>query len=113
MKEKDILNEQNNNNLFSRSHNGKQKDSFCHYIFEQINALRENPQSFIDKIEKAKNRITIDKKTGIKIYKSSVKFALNKGEQAFDESIEFLKNTEPIKKLKFNPYFVVDYLGMK
>jgi hypothetical protein len=108
VKEKDVLNEQNNNNLSSRSHNGKPEDSFSRYIFEQINALRENPQSFIDKIEKAKSRITIDEKTGIKIYKSSVKVALNKGEQAFDEAIEFLKNTEPMKKLKFNPDFVVE-----
>ena len=108
VKEKDVLNEQNNNNLSSRSHNGKPEDSFSCYIFEQINALRENPQSFIDKIEKAKSRITIDEKTGIKIYKSSVKVALNKGEQAFDEAIEFLKNTEPMKKLKFNPDFVVE-----
>ena len=97
-----------NSNLTSRSHNGKPEDSFSRYIFEQINALRENPQSFIDKIEKAKSRITIDEKTGIKIYKSSVKVALNKGEQAFDEAIEFLKNTEPMKKLKFNPDFVVE-----
>ena len=108
VKEKDVLNEQNNNNLSSRSHNGKPEDSFSRYIFEQINALRENPQSFIDKIEKAKSHITIDEKTGIKIYKSSVKVALNKGEQAFDEAIEFLKNTEPMKKLKFNPDFVVE-----
>ena len=97
-----------NSNLTSRSHNDKPEDSFSRYIFEQINALRENPQSFIDKIEKAKSRITIDEKTGIKIYKSSVKVALNKGEQAFDEAIEFLKNTEPMKKLKFNPDFVVE-----
>ena len=108
VKEKDVLNEQNNNNLSSRSHNGKPEDSFSRYIFEQINALRENPQSFIDKIEKAKSRITIDEKTGIKIYKSSVKVALNKGEQAFDEAIELLKKTKPMKKLKFNPDFVVE-----
>ena len=108
VKEKDVLNEQNNNNLSSRSHNGKPEDSFSRYIFEQINALRENPQSFIDKKKKEKSRITIDEKTGIKIYKSSVKVALNKGEQAFDEAIEFLKNTEPMKKLKFNTDFVVE-----
>ena len=99
---------QNNNNLSSRSHTGAPEDSFSRYIFEQINALREDPQSFIDIIEKAKRHITIDEKTGITIYKTSVKVALNNGEPAFDEAINFLKNTEPMKKLKFNPDFVVD-----
>ena len=107
--EKDItLYRQNNNNLTSRSHSGSPEDSFSRYIFEHINALREDPQSFIDIIEKAKRHITIDEKTGIKIYKTSVKVALNNGESAFDEAINFLKNTEPMKKLKFNPDFVVD-----
>ena len=109
---KDLENEdlygQNNNNLSSRSHTGKPEDSFSRYIFEQINALRENPQSFIDIIEKAKKHITIDDKTGIKIYKSSVKVALNNGESAFDEAINVLKKTEPMQKLKFNPDFVID-----
>ena len=97
-----------NSNLTSRSHNGIPEDSFSRYIFEHINALRENPQSFIDVIEKAKSHITIDDKTGIKIYKSSVKVALNNGESAFNEAIEFLRNTPPMKKLKYNPDFVID-----
>ena len=92
------LYKQNNNNLNSRSHNDKPEDSFSRYIFEQINALRENPQSFIDIIEKAKSHIALDEKTGIKIYKTSVKVALNNGESAFDEAIHFLKNTEPMNK---------------
>ena len=102
-KEQDNLFGQNNNNLTSEP-----KDSFSRYIFEQINALRENPQSFIDIIEKAKSHITIDEKTGIQIYKTSVKVALNNGESAFDEAIDTLKNTEPMEKLQFNPDFVVD-----
>ena len=103
----DYLESQNNNNLSSRSHNGKPEDSFSKYIFEQINALRENPQSFIDTIEKAKKNITIDK-SGIKVYKTCVKVALDTGESAFDEAIKVLKNTEPMKKLKYNPDFVID-----
>ena len=47
-------------------------------------------------------------KSGIKIYKSSVKVALNKGEQAFDEAIEFLRKTKPMNKLIYNPDFVID-----
>ena len=105
--ENDFFASQNNNNLTSRSHNGEPEDSFSKYIFEHINALRENPQSFIDIIEKAKSHISIDK-TGIKVYKTSVKVALDKGEEAFDEAIEILKKTEPMKKLKYNPDFVIN-----
>jgi hypothetical protein len=104
-KENDLA--QNNNNLSSRSHNGKPDDKFSLYLFNQINELRENPQSFIDIIEKAKSHITLDK-SGIKVYKTSVKVALNKGEAAFDETIEILKKTKPMKKLKFNPDFLIE-----
>ena len=34
--------------------------------------------------------------------------ALYKGDSAFDEAIEFLKKTEPMKKLIYNPDFVID-----
>ena len=100
-------NDLNNNNISSRSHNGKPEDSFSLFMFEKINALRENPKSFIDIIEKAKNNIQLDK-SGIKVYKSSVKVALNNGESAFDHAIELLKKTKPMKKLKFNPDYLID-----
>ena len=103
-KENDLA--QNNNNLSSRSHNGNPDDKFSLYLFNQINELRQNPQSFIDIIEKAKSHITLDK-SGIKVYKTTVKVALNKGEAAFDETIEILKKTEPMK-LKFNPDFLIE-----
>ena len=77
-------------------------DNFSKYIFENINNIRENPQSFINTIEKAKSKITFDK-NGICIYKSSVKVALSRGEPAFDEAIDFLKNSKPMPKLIFNP----------
>ena len=96
-----------NNNLSSRSHNRKPTDSFSRYIFDQINALRQNPQSYIDVIENAKKNVTIDK-SGVKIYKTSVKVALDKGLPSFDEAIEDLKKAKPMKKLKFNPDYVVD-----
>ena len=47
-------------------------------------------------------------KSGIKIYKSNVKVALNKGIEAFDEAIEFLRKTNPMNKLIYNPDFVID-----
>ncbi len=104
-KDEDLLG--NNNNLSSNSHNGKPNDSFSRYLFEQINALRENPQSYIDIIEKAKKNVTTDK-SGVKVYKTSVKVALNSGISAFDEAIEALRNTEPMEKLKYNPDLTID-----
>ena len=93
--------ENNNNNLPSEP-----TDSFSRYMFEKINALRENPQSFIDMIEKAKKNVTTDK-NGVIIYKTSVKVALNNGISAFDEAIEALRKTKPMNKLKFNPNFII------
>ena len=100
-------NESNNNNLASRHTSGKPEDSFSLFMFEKINALRENPSSFIDIIEKAKSNIQLDK-SGIKVYKTSVKVALNNGESAFDHAIDLLKKTKPMKKLKFNPDYIID-----
>ena len=88
--------------------NGKPFDEFSKYIFNQINAIRQNPKSYINIIQKSKKNIKIDDKTGIKIYKSTVKVALNKGEEAFNEAIEFLKKTNPMNKLIYNPDFVID-----
>ena len=82
--------ENNNNNLPSEP-----TDSFSRYMFEKINALRENPQSFIDMIEKAKKNVATDK-NGVIIYKTSVKVALNNGISAFDEAIEALRKTKPM-----------------
>ena len=97
----------NNNNNSSISNTEKPTDSFSRYIFDQINSLRQNPQSYIDIIENAKKNVTTDN-SGVKIYKTSVKVALNKGLPSFDEAIEDLKKAKPMKKLKFNPDFVVD-----
>ena len=81
-------------------------DDFSRYIFDHINNIRENPQSFIKTIEKAKSNITYDK-NGICIYKSSVKVALSKGVPAFDEAIEYLQNLSPMNKLIFSSELLV------
>ena len=107
--------ETNNDNLLKNNYifkkqvdiNGEPSDEFSKYIFNQINLLRQNPQSFIDVIEKSKKNIKLDK-SGIKIYKTSVKVALYNGESAFNDAIDALKKTEPMNKLIFNPDFVVD-----
>ena len=81
-------------------------DNFSKYIFDNLNNIRENPQSFIPKIEEAKSNITHDK-NGICIYKSSVKVALSRGLPAFNEAIEFLKNLKPMKKLIFSSELLI------
>ena len=86
---------------------GLPKDEFSRYLFNLINSLRLNPPSYIDTIVKAKNNIKIDK-TGVLIYQSSVKVAINSGERAFDLAIEILKNTEPMDKLIYNPNLTID-----
>ena len=79
----------------------KPEDNFSLYIFEHINLLRQNPESFINLIEDSKKKITYDKKR--LVYKSNVKVALSKGEPAFDDAISVLKNTVPMNKLIYNP----------
>ena len=82
------------------------EDDFSKYIFEQINLIRTNPQSFIPIIEESKEKIVTDKNNRL-IYKSKVKVALSRGEEAFEESISILKKTKPMNKLVFNPNIVI------
>ena len=76
-------------------------DNYSKYLFEQINKIRSDPQSFIGLIEDAKDNIIKDRYGRI-IYKGKIKIALSKGKPAFDEAIEFLKKIKPMKKLEFN-----------
>ena len=82
-------------------------DNFSEYLLELINKLRKGPQSFIDVIKKAKKNIIIDK-YGRLIYKGNFNIALNEGEKAFDNAINFLKNLKSMQKLEFNPYIAVE-----
>jgi hypothetical protein len=85
----------------------KPADEFSRYVFALINSLRLNPPSYIDTLLRAKNNVRTDNAGG-KIYKSSVKVALNSGEKAFDLAIEVLKETEPMEKLIYNPNLTID-----
>lgn len=78
------------------------EDNFSKYIFENINKLRLNPSSYIDLIEDSKKNVTYDKKQRL-VYKSKLKVALSKGIPVFDETIDILKQTQPMKKLIYNP----------
>ena len=84
----------------------KPSDNFSKTLFSKINSLRTNPQSYINTIEKAKKNIMTDKK-GRLIYNGEIKIALSRGEQAFDDAINFLKKVNPSENLIFNPYLTV------
>ena len=97
----------NNNQFLFNTTNDEPRDEFSKYIFDNINNIRENPQSFIPTIEKAKSKIMLDK-NGICIFRSTVKVALSRGMPAFDEAIEFLRNLEPMPKLIFSPELLIN-----
>ena len=82
------------------------KDNYSKYLLEQINKIREDPQSFIGIIEDAKDNITINRYGRI-IYNGKIKISLSRGESAFDEAIYFLKNKKPMRKLEFSELITV------
>ena len=84
----------------------KSIDEFSQYIFTYINKIRENPQSFIDDIEKAKFYIEYNSSNKL-IYKKNIKVALSQGLPAFEETISILKIVKPMNKLIFEPKLMV------
>jgi hypothetical protein len=102
-----ITDSENMNYIFTTTIQ-RPKDDFSEYIFDNLNKIREDPQSFIKVIEQAKKNIILDKK-GIFIYKSSVKVALARGAPAFDDAINFLKNLKPMQKLIFSNELLIEY----
>ena len=110
----DEINDNKNPNINNNEQNPKQdmnaaaspNDNYSRYILEQINKIRVDPQSFIGVIEDAKANIEKHRYGGF-IYKGKIKIALSEGEPAFDEAIEFLKNTETMEILEFSPELTV------
>ena len=100
-------NENTNENYIFKTTSERPKDDFSEYIFDNINKIREDPQSYINVIEQAKKNIILDKK-GIIIYKSTVKVALTRGLPAFDETINYLRKLKPMSKLIFSNELMVD-----
>ena len=76
-------------------------DNYSKYLLEQINKIRTEPQSFIGVIEDAKANIKKDRFDRI-IYDGRIKIALTKGETAFDEAIQFLKDLKPMEALEYD-----------
>ena len=96
-----IRSQHNNLNLNFSSASIYPNDNYSRYLLEQINKIRADPQSFIGVIEDSKGNI-VKGKYGRLIYNGKIKIALCKGESAFNEAIEFLKNASPMKKLEFS-----------
>ena len=107
-----ILQNQNQNNI---NNNFKYRnlslstpsDNYSKFLFEQINKIRADPQSYIGIIEDAKNNIIKDKNGRI-IYNGKIKIALTNGDNSFNNAINFLKSIKPMGKLEFNPYLTVE-----
>ena len=76
-------------------------DNYSRYFLSQVNKIRTEPQSFIGVIEDSKANITKDRQGRI-IYNGKIKVALNIGEEAFDEAIEYLKELNPMQPLTYN-----------
>ena len=108
------INNNKNTNINNDEQNLKQdmniaaspNDNYSRYLLEQINKIRVDPQSFIGVIEDAKANIEKHRYGGF-VYKDKIKIALSEGEPAFDEAIEFLKNTETMEILEFSPELTV------
>ena len=108
IKDKEPKTESDNMNIIFTTTIQRPKDDFSEYIFDNLNKIREDPQSFIKVIEEAKKNIILDKK-GIFIYKSTVKVALARGAPAFDDAINFLQNLKPMQKLIFSNELLIEY----
>ena len=74
-------------------------------MLELINKIRENPNEYADVIEDSiqnimENQNDDENKPKI-IYKKKVKVALSRGEPAFKEAAQILRNMEPLPPLEF------------
>ena len=81
-------------------------------MLDIINRIREDPASYADYIEDSIKNIVeeIDKKDETKtklIYKKKVKVALTRGEIAFREAAEKLRNLEPVPPLELNEKIII------
>ena len=96
------FNNMNSMNLYMNNMNITMPlDNYSRYFLSQINKIRTEPQSFIGVIEDSKSNIIKDR-LGRIIYNGKIKVALNSGEKAFDEAIQFLKELNPVEPLIYN-----------
>jgi hypothetical protein len=106
------IKESNNENQRDEEYNEKinevKNTKYADYperMLELINKIREDPASYADIIEDSIHNIieNQDEEEGKPkiIYKKKVKVALTRGEPAFREAAEILRNMEPLPSLEF------------
>ena len=106
------IKESNNENQRDEEYNEKinevKNTKYADYperMLELINKIREDPASYADIIEDSIHNIieNQDEEEGKPkiIYKKKVKVALTRGEPAFREAAEILRNMEPLPPLEF------------
>ena len=102
-----LLNNNNDDDLIQKEEEYMKKYSdYPEKIVSLINKIRQNPKEYADVIEDSiQNIIEEDNdKDPTKpklIYKQKVKVALTKGEPAFREAVQELRNMKPIPPLEF------------
>ena len=82
-------------------------EEFDKFIFDQINILRTNPKSFVQKIEASIKNIGVDKRNNY-IYNGSQKILLNNCIYAFENSIKHLNVLRSMNKLNYDPKFNIE-----
>ena len=80
----------------------KPEDEYSKIIFDYINKLRKEPKKVAEDIENIKKYICIEENNEVTFNKNKIKVNLNKGIQIFDETINLLKNLQPMNQLIYN-----------
>ena len=118
------INQQSNLNIMENSIKTNNslnltKNEYNEKVFFLINQIRQNPSSYIEIIENSKKNIKKEKeiikdeKTGEEkernriIYKKKLKVALFRGEPAFTEAEEILRETNPLPPLQLNNNIII------
>ena len=102
-----LLNNNNDNDLIQKEEEYMKKYSdYPEKIVSLINKIRQSPKEYADVIEDSIQNIIVEDndKDPAKpklIYKQKVKVALTKGEPAFREAAQELRNMKPIPPLEF------------
>ena len=81
-------------------------NDYSHKVISLINSIRANPASYAQIVEDSIKNIKTTKNNQI-IYHNIVKVALHRGEQAFRDAVQDLRNTTPMQDLKFNPLICI------
>ena len=80
----------------------KPEDEYSKIIFDYINKLRKEPKKVAEDIENIKKYICIEENNEVTFNKNKIKVNLNKGIQIFDETINLLKNLQPMNQFIYN-----------